>query len=108
MPNLLPPRPGGALSAIAACPDADVIFVAHAGLDKIITIGDVWRNLQMDQTIRAKWWRVLTSEVPRSANHEVQVRWLYDWWQRIDVWISRNRPADAEALALTPRSVDGK
>ena len=33
MPNLLPPQPGGALAAVAACPDADVIFVAHAGLD---------------------------------------------------------------------------
>jgi 1-acyl-sn-glycerol-3-phosphate acyltransferase len=108
MPNLLPPRTGGALSAIAACPAADVIFVAHAGLDKIITVGDVWRNLQMDQTIRAKWWRVLASEVPRSADHEMQVRWLYDWWQRIDAWISHNRPAGAEALALTPRSADGK
>ena len=27
MPNLLPPRPGGALAAIEACPDADVIFL---------------------------------------------------------------------------------
>ena len=34
MPNVLPPRPGGALAAIAACPEADVIFVAHAGLDR--------------------------------------------------------------------------
>src|SRR5215472_14780951 len=50
MPNLLPPRTGGALSAIAACPGADVIFVAHAGLDRIVTIGDVWRNLRIDQT----------------------------------------------------------
>jgi hypothetical protein len=56
----------------------------------------------MDQTIRAKWWRVLASEVPRNADHEAQVRWLYDWWQRIDAWISHNRPASAEALALTP------
>src|SRR5581483_4920615 len=42
MPNLLPPRPGGAIAAITACPDADVIFVAHAGLDAIISVGDVW------------------------------------------------------------------
>jgi hypothetical protein len=55
----------------------------------------------MDQTIRAKWWRVLASEVPRSADHEMQVRWLYDWWQRIDAWISQNRPAGADVPALT-------
>ena len=46
----------------------------------------------MDQIVRAKWWRVPADEVPRSADHEAQVRWLYDWWKRIDTWISENRP----------------
>ena len=41
MPNVLPPRGGGALTAIAACPDADVIFVAHAGLDLLVSVADV-------------------------------------------------------------------
>jgi hypothetical protein len=107
MPNLLPPRTGGALSAIAACPDADVIFVAHAGLDRIVTVGDVWRNLRVDQTVRARWWRVPAAEVPRSADHAAQERWLYDWWQRIDAWISQNRPDDAGSPALTPGQVGG-
>ena len=92
MPNLLPPRPGGALAAVAACPDADVIFVAHAGLDNIITLGDVWGKFPINQVIRAKWWRVPFDEVPRSADHEAQLQWLYDWWERIDTWISENRP----------------
>jgi 1-acyl-sn-glycerol-3-phosphate acyltransferase len=104
MPNLLPPRAGGALSAIAACPDADVIFVAHAGLDRLVSVGDVWRNLPMDQIIRAKWWRVPVGEVPRSADHAAQERWLYDWWQRIDAWISQNRPGGAGPPALAPRA----
>jgi hypothetical protein len=39
-------------------------------------------------------------EVPRSAGHEAQVQWLYDWWERIDTWISQNRPGDAEARAM--------
>ena len=93
MPNLLPPRPGGTLAAIAACPQADVIFVAHAGLDNIISVGDVWRNFPIDQVIRAKWWRVPVDQVPRSAGHEAQVQWLYDWWERIDSWISAEPPA---------------
>jgi 1-acyl-sn-glycerol-3-phosphate acyltransferase len=88
MPNLLPPRAGGALAAIAACPDADVIFVAHAGLDRLVSVGDVWRSLPMDQVVRARWWRVPQDEVPRGAAHEAQVLWLYGWWERIDSWIS--------------------
>jgi 1-acyl-sn-glycerol-3-phosphate acyltransferase len=102
MPNLLPPRAGGALSAIAACPAADVIFVAHAGLDRLVSVGDVWRNLPMDQLVRAKWWRIPVDEVPRSLDREAQVRWLYDWWERIDAWISANRPGGTQAPALSP------
>jgi 1-acyl-sn-glycerol-3-phosphate acyltransferase len=92
MPNLLPPRPGGALAAVAACPEADVIFVAHAGLDNIITLGDVWERFPIDQVVRARWWRVPYDEVPRDAPHEDQVQWLYAWWERIDAWITENRP----------------
>ena len=99
MPNLLPPQPGGVLAAIGACPEADVIFVAHAGLDGLVTLGDVWRDLPIDQTVRAQWWRVPFDQVPRSAGHEAQVKWLYDWWQRIDAWITEHRPADAPGTA---------
>jgi len=88
MPNVLPPRPGGALSAIAACPSADVIFVAHAGLDKLVSVRDVWRNLPVEQPVRAQWWRVPCGEVPRDAAEEEQVQWLYAWWERIDAWIT--------------------
>ena len=104
MPNLLPPRPGGTLTAIAACPDADVIFVAHAGLDTILSVSDVWRRFPIDQVIRARWWRVPTSQVPRAADHEAQVQWLYDWWERIDRWITENRPADATHRPAAPRA----
>ena len=100
MPNLLPPRPGGTLAAISACPDADVIFVAHAGLDNIVTVGDVWGKFPINQVIRAKWWRVPVDEVPREIDHEGKVQWLYDWWERIDSWISENRPGGATVLEV--------
>jgi 1-acyl-sn-glycerol-3-phosphate acyltransferase len=99
MPHLLPPRAGGALTALAACPDADVIFVGHAGLDQLASVADVWRSLPMDHVVEARWWRVPAAGVPRSADHEAQVRWLYDWWARIDAWISQNTP---EPGPLTP------
>jgi hypothetical protein len=93
MPNLLPPRTGGAFAAIDSAPAADVIFVAHTGLDDLITVGDVWRALPMEQVIKAKWWRVPAPEVPRDRDEVV--RWLYDWWERIDTWIADNRPVRA-------------
>jgi 1-acyl-sn-glycerol-3-phosphate acyltransferase len=88
--NLLPPRSGGVFAAIDAAPEADVIFVAHTGLDDLVTVGDIWRALPMEQVIRAQWWRVPAAEVPRERDEVV--RWLYDWWERIDAWIAENRP----------------
>ena len=52
MPNLLPPRTGGAFAAIGACPSADVIFVAHTGLDKLVSVRDVWQSLRTDVTVQ--------------------------------------------------------
>jgi 1-acyl-sn-glycerol-3-phosphate acyltransferase len=88
MPNLLPPRDGGAFAAIGACPSADVIFVAHTGLDKLVSVRDVWQSLRTDVTVRARWWRVPAAELPRGADHETQVDWLFDWWERLDRWIT--------------------
>ena len=100
MPNLLPPRTGGTLAAIAACPESDVIFVAHAGLDQLVSVSDVWRSLPIEQVVQARWWRVPAPDVPRSASYEAQVRWLYDWWQCIDGWIADNsRATDPAPLA---------
>jgi 1-acyl-sn-glycerol-3-phosphate acyltransferase len=90
MANLLPPRSGGAFAAIDAAPTADVIFVAHTGLDDLVTVGDVWRALPMEQVIKAKWWRVPADQVPRERAEVVA--WLFDWWEQIDGWIEENRP----------------
>jgi 1-acyl-sn-glycerol-3-phosphate acyltransferase len=91
MDHLLPPRPNGAITAIEACPSADVVFVAHTGLDDLITLGDVWRKLPFSAQITAKWWRVPAAEVP--LEREDRIRWLYDHWERIDAWIAAQQLA---------------
>ncbi|MBB2910998.1 1-acyl-sn-glycerol-3-phosphate acyltransferase [Streptosporangium becharense] len=93
MENLMAPRPNGALAAIDACPEADVIFVAHTGLDDLVTLGDIWRKLPMRAEIKAKWWRVRAADVPRDRDD--QIRWLFDQWERIDAWVAENRPTPA-------------
>jgi 1-acyl-sn-glycerol-3-phosphate acyltransferase len=93
MPNLLPPKSGGVAATIGACPEADVVFVAHAGLDNMLSARDIWRRIPLRRPVRARWWRVPADQVPRDAGREDQVKWLFDWWQRIDEWVSQNRPA---------------
>jgi hypothetical protein len=107
MPNLLPPREGGAFAAIGACPDADVIFVAHTGLDRLVSVRDVWQSMRADMTVHARWWRVPAGEVPRAAGHETQVAWLYDWWERIDAWITETSSSDAAVVKPSAVSESG-
>ena len=44
MRHVLPPQPGGVAAALTAAPEADVVWVAHAGLDHLFTVADVWRR----------------------------------------------------------------
>ena len=83
---LLPPRPGGVQAALAAAPHADVVFVAHTGLDHLLTLGDVWRELPQDKELRLRWSFVPAAEVPR--DEQTQVDWLYGWWADMDRWIA--------------------
>ena len=89
MRNVLPPRPGGVAAALAAAPAADVVWVAHAGLDHLFTLADVWRALPLDGVVRMRWWRVPHHEVPQGL--DAQIDWLYRWWEQIDDWVDRTR-----------------
>jgi hypothetical protein len=89
MRHVLPPQPGGVAAALTAAPEADVVWVAHAGLDHVFTVADLWRELPLDSVVRMRWWRVPAAEVPHGF--EAQVQWLYAWWERIDAWIDGTR-----------------
>ncbi|MGK5742566.1 1-acyl-sn-glycerol-3-phosphate acyltransferase [Micromonospora sp. URMC 103] len=89
MRNVLAPRPGGLLAALDAAPDAGVVFVAHTGLDRMLTVTDVWRELPMDKRIVMRFWSVPPEEVP--VGRQERIEWLFDWWARIDAWIEANR-----------------
>jgi 1-acyl-sn-glycerol-3-phosphate acyltransferase len=86
MRHVLPPRPAGVTAALQAAPHADVVFVAHTGLEHLSTLRDVWRGLPTDKTLYLRWWFVPATEVPRDGAE--QTDWLYRWWETIDDWIS--------------------
>jgi 1-acyl-sn-glycerol-3-phosphate acyltransferase len=86
---VLAPRPGGVTAALAAAPEADVVWVTHTGLDHLYTVADIWRALPLDTTVRMRWWRVPAADVPHGEN--AQVEWLYQWWERIDRWVESTR-----------------
>ncbi|MEU8117783.1 1-acyl-sn-glycerol-3-phosphate acyltransferase [Spirillospora sp. NPDC049024] len=89
MRNVMPPRPGGVLAALESAPSADVVFVAHCGLDHMATAGDIWRRVPLTGPVRARWWRVPAEDIP--GDRDARVRWLYENWERADAWISAQR-----------------
>ncbi|MET8279398.1 1-acyl-sn-glycerol-3-phosphate acyltransferase [Micromonospora sp. NPDC005174] len=93
MRHVLAPQPGGVLAALDAAPDAGVIFVAHTGLDRMLTVADVWRELPMDKRIVMRFWSVPPEEVP--TERQQRIDWLFDWWAQIDTWIAANREVAA-------------
>jgi 1-acyl-sn-glycerol-3-phosphate acyltransferase len=92
MTHVLAPRPGGFLAALDAAPEADVVLVAHTGLDHMLTVRDVWRELPMDKVIVMRWWQVPREEIP--SGRDAQIDWLFGWWEKIDDWIAENRPQE--------------
>jgi 1-acyl-sn-glycerol-3-phosphate acyltransferase len=83
--NVMAPHPGGVRAALEAS-DADVVFVAHTGLEDLVTLRDMWRALPMDKQITLRAWRVPRSEIP--DDKDAQAAWLFEWFARIDDWIS--------------------
>jgi len=92
MQNVLAPRPGGVLAALDAAPEADVVLVAHTGLDHLLTVTDLWRELPMDKQLIMRWWRVPRTEIPTGRDDRID--WLFSRWEEIDRWIDEHRPVD--------------
>lgn len=80
--HVLPPRLGGVLGALDAAPDADVVFLAHTGLEGARRLGDLWRGGLVGGTVRLVFWRCPRAEVPESP--EERARWLFEQWRRVD------------------------
>lgn len=92
MPHVMPPHAGGVLSAMAACPEAAVVMVAHTGLERLSTVRDIWRELPADKSITLKAWLVDAREIPEGRAERED--WLYTWWERIDTWITEHDEHD--------------
>lgn len=96
MEHVLPPKPAGALAAIQAAPDADVMFVGHVGLEALSSVSDIWRGIPMDASIVATYWITAAEDVPVPEDRE---RWLYDRWEQLDEWIDAHIGSSTESAS---------
>ncbi len=81
----LPPKPGGALTLMDAAPEADILFIAHRGLEGLAEIHDLLTGDAVGKKVQVQIWRVPAADIPQG---EERRHWLFDWWKRIDDFVA--------------------
>jgi 1-acyl-sn-glycerol-3-phosphate acyltransferase len=82
---VLPPHPGGTLALLEGA-DADVVILAHHGLEGFATVADVWRGALVGSRISVRFWRIPRARLPEDRS--AQVNWLYQVWAQVDEWVA--------------------
>ena len=101
-PRVLPPRPAGTTTCLSARPDADVLLVAHTGLDTLTSSRAIWQALPLfDRPMRIRFRWYAAADVPREP--EAAQQWLEAQWSAMHAWITAHAPAGGEPPALVPR-----
>lgn len=100
--RLLSPRLTGLQAALAAAPEADLLLVAHTGLDDIETLADTWRMVPLHNTLVVTWEAFPHAAVPRDPDELAD--WLGYQWQLMDTWVAQT----SAAVEAADRANDGK
>ena len=82
--HVLPPRTAGVSVLLDAVPGADIVVVAHAGLDDYETLSQLANAGPVN--VRVDAWRVPRNDIP-NGDDERSV-WLDDLWCRLDGWVA--------------------
>lgn len=100
--RLLPPRTAGVRAALSANERADVVVVAHTGLEGYSDARQVLARLPMQHSVRLALWHVDRADVPgvpddrdvaataAGGPDDGLTDWLYEWWERVDAWVSEH------------------
>jgi 1-acyl-sn-glycerol-3-phosphate acyltransferase len=82
--HCLPPKPGAALTLLDAAPDADVLIVAHRGLEGMAEVTDLLSGAVVGKKVQIRIWRINAADIPKGEDRR---RWLFDWWKRVDDFV---------------------
>jgi hypothetical protein len=76
---------GGTLALLEAC-GADVVVMAHRGLDGFARIADIWRGAMVRRHVEVEFWRIARADIPEGRAERAE--WLFEFWSRIDHWLA--------------------
>ena len=103
--HVLPPRPGGVLALLDAIPTADVVVIAHSGLDGFGSFAELAKAVPLGEPIRVTAWRVPTAEIPDGDTERIQ--WLDEQWLRVDHWVAQSGDGLRRAASIQEGSLSG-
>jgi len=82
--RVLPPRPGGTLALLDAS-TADVVILAHRGLEGFARVSDMWAGGLVGSEVEVSFWRVPRSTIPE--DDDARTEWLFRLWTEVDSWV---------------------
>jgi len=101
--HVLPPRSGGVVTAMSARPDADVMVVAHTGLEWLLTPWQIFKAIPLhDHPFLIRAWTFGPDERP--SDPEAIADWLDEQWDVVNEWVGSHREfSPRRRRALGPR-----
>ncbi|MEM7139468.1 MAG: 1-acyl-sn-glycerol-3-phosphate acyltransferase [Actinomycetota bacterium] len=100
--HILPPRPAGTEALLAGAPGADLILLAHEGMEVFGDLADIRRHLPLTTPVRVRLWRIPRHEVP----DDDLAGWLLDRWIDLDRWIEKGVIERRDSEGLPPSLVN--
>ena len=88
--HTLLPRPAGTLALLEAAPDADVLVLAHTGLEGAAYARGVWRSVPLRSPVVVRPQLHLRATLPRDRDGLID--WLDQTWAEVDDWIEEQQP----------------
>jgi len=82
---LLPPRPAGTQALMDGAPDADLVLLAHEGMEVFGDLAEIRAAMPLRHPVQVRAWRIDRADVP--ADEDAFAAWLLDRWVDMDRWI---------------------
>lgn len=102
--HILPPRPAGTEALLAGAPEADLVLVAHEGMEAFSDLASIRRALPLESPVRVRLWRIPRAEVPDGDLAE----WLLERWIDLDRWIQKGVLERRDSDGIPPSLVSAE
>ncbi|MFO0728250.1 MAG: 1-acyl-sn-glycerol-3-phosphate acyltransferase [Myxococcota bacterium] len=83
---VLPPRVGGIRALLGRGAPADVVILAHTGLEEVRRLPDLWNGTLVGRRIALSFWREPAASVPK--DEAAALLWFHECWKRVDAWVA--------------------